>query len=93
MLAEKLKVANEKHPYIAPFRNQASLLQKEINHILLKLEGVMYGVKQIEARLEEIARGSSEFRKKLSDVTEIVKNQLASIGSCNTSILTPFAFK
>ena len=36
LLAEKLKVANEKHPYIAPFRNQASLLQNEINQILLK---------------------------------------------------------
>ena len=41
----------------------------------------MYRIKQIEARLKEIALGSSEFRKKLSDVTELVKNQLAWIGS------------
>ena len=74
MLAEQLKVENEKKLDMAPFRNQASLLQKEINQILLKLAGDMYRVKQIEARLKEIALGSSKFRKKLSDVTELLKN-------------------
>ena len=39
LLVEKLKVENEKKLDMAPFRNQASLLQKEINQILLKLAG------------------------------------------------------
>ena len=41
----------------------------------------MYRIKQIEARLKGIAHNSSEFRKKLSDVAEIVQNQLTWIGA------------
>ena len=46
---------NEKQLDITPFHNQASSLQKEVNQILLRLEGDMYRIKQIEARLKEIA--------------------------------------
>ena len=41
----------------------------------------MYRIKQIEARLKEIALISSEYCKRLSDVVELVKNQLAWIGA------------
>ena len=57
------------------------MLQREINQILLKLVGEMYIIKQIEARLKEIAHSSSEFKKKLSDVAELVRNQLTWIGA------------
>ena len=45
---------------IAPFRNQASLLQKELNQVLLKLAGKMYKVKQIEERLKEIVQNAAQ---------------------------------
>ena len=64
LLVEQLKVENEKQQDIAPFRNQASSLQKEVNQILLRLVGEMYMIKQIEARLKEIELSSSEFRKR-----------------------------
>ena len=54
LLDKQLKAANEKQLDIAPFCNQASLLQKEINQVLLKLAGEMYKIKQIEAILKEI---------------------------------------
>ena len=40
---------------ITPFRNQASMLQNEVNQVLLRLEGEMYKIKQIEVRLKELA--------------------------------------
>ena len=58
-LDKQLKAADEKKLDISPFRNQASLLQKEINHIQLKLAEEMYRIKHIEAILKEIARNSS----------------------------------
>ena len=51
---------NEKQLDIAPFHNQASSLQKEVNQILLRLAEEMYRIKQIEARLKEITLNSSE---------------------------------
>ena len=44
---------------ISPFQNLASMLQKEINQVLLSLAGEMYKVKQIEVRLKELALSSS----------------------------------
>ena len=44
----------------------------------------MYRIKQIEGRLKEIALSSSEFQNRLSDVVELVKNQLAWIGANST---------
>ena len=41
----------------------------------------MYIIRQIEARLKELALNSSEFQKRLSEVVELVKNQLTWIGS------------
>ena len=41
----------------------------------------MYRIKQIEARLKELALNSLEFWKRLSKVVELVKNQLAWIGA------------
>ena len=41
----------------------------------------MYRIKQIEARLKEIALNSSKFQNRLSYVIELVKNQLAWIGA------------
>ena len=67
-------MANEKQLDIAHFRNQASSLQKEVNQILLRLAGEMYRIKQIEARLKEIALSSSKFQKRLLDVVDLVKN-------------------
>jgi len=57
------------------------VLQKEINKILLRLIGEIYRIKQIEARLKELALNSSEFQKRLSEVVELVKNQLAWLGA------------
>ena len=51
-LNEKLQAAKEKQLDIAPFCNQASSLQKEINQIFLRLAGEMYRIKKNEARLE-----------------------------------------
>ena len=73
-LDQQLKVENEKQLDISPFRNQASLLQTEINQIQLNLEGEMYRIQQIEARLNEMAHSSSEFRKNLSEVAELVQS-------------------
>ena len=84
LLVEQLKVANEKQLDIAPFRNQVFLLQKEVNHSLLRMVGETYMTKQIEARLKEIALSSLEFWKRLSDVVELVKNQLAWIVANST---------
>ena len=81
LLVEKLKVANEKQLDIAPFRNQAYSLQKEVNQILLRLAGDMYRIKQVEDRLKEITLSSSDLWKRLSDVVELVKNKLAWIGA------------
>ena len=50
----------------------------------MKLVEEMYKVKQIEARLKGIAQNAAEFRKKLSDVAEIVQNQLTWIGANST---------
>ena len=69
---------------ITPFRNQASVLQKGINQISLRLAGEMYTIKQSEARLKELALSSSEFRKRLSEVVELVKNQIVRIGANTT---------
>ena len=66
---------------ITPFRNLASLLQKEINQVLLSLAGEMYRVKQIEVRFKELALSSSKFYRILSEVVELVKNQLTWIGT------------
>ena len=52
LLVEKLKMASEKQLDIVPFCNQAFLLQKEVNQILLRLAGEMYRIKHIEARLK-----------------------------------------
>ena len=38
-------------------------------------------IKKIEARLKELVLSSSEFWKRLSEVVELVKNQLAWIGA------------
>ena len=57
------------------------MLQKGINQIVLTLAREMYRIKQIEARLKELALSSLEFLKRLSDVVELVKNQLAWIGA------------
>ena len=84
LLHKQLKAVNEKQLDIAPFCNEASLLQNEINHILLKLVGEMYRIKQIEAILKEIAHRSSDLRKKLSEVEELVQNQLTWIGANST---------
>ena len=59
---------------ITPFRNQALMLQKEINKVLLRLAREMYRIKQIEVRLKELAFSSLEFRKTLSEVVELVNN-------------------
>ena len=48
---------------------------------MLSLAGEMYRVKQIEVRLKELALNSSEFQKRLSEVVELVKNQLTWIGT------------
>ena len=52
LLNEQLQATKEKQLDIAPFRNQASLLQKELNQNLLKLSREMYRVKHIEERLK-----------------------------------------
>ena len=46
---------------ITPFRNQASMLHKEINKFLLILVGEVYRVKQIEDRLKELEFSSMQF--------------------------------
>ena len=76
-LKEQLQVVEEKQMDITPFRNLASRLQKEINQVLLKFAEEMYKVKQVEDRLKEINLVSTQFRRRLSDVVELVKNQLA----------------
>ena len=53
------------------------MLQKEINQELLNLAREMYRVKQIEDRLKELELNSTQFRRRLSNVVELVKNQLA----------------
>ena len=62
---------------ITPFKNLASMLQKEINQVLLNLAEEMYKVKQMEDKLKEINLNSTQFRRRLSDVVVLVKNQLA----------------
>ena len=62
---------------ITPFMNLSSILQKEINHVLLNLAEEMYKARQMEDRLKEIKLGSTQFRRRLSDVVELVKKQLA----------------
>ena len=57
-LKEKLQATKEKQIDITPFRNQASVLQKGIQNILLRIVGEMYRIKQIEARLKELALSS-----------------------------------
>ena len=74
LLKEQLQVAKEKHMDITPFRNLASMLQKEINKVLLNLADEMYKVKQIEDKLKEIKLGSTQFQRRLPDVVELVKN-------------------
>ena len=56
---------NEKQLDLTPFCSQACLLQREINQVQLKLVEEMYTIKQIRARLKEIAHDSSEFIKKV----------------------------
>ena len=58
MLKEQLQTAEEKQIDTTPFRNQALMLQKGINQILLRLVGEMYRIKQVEAKLKELALGS-----------------------------------
>ena len=55
---------NEKQLDVSPFRSQACLLQREINQFQVKLAEEMYNIKQIEARLKEIAHDSSELKKR-----------------------------
>ena len=49
----------EKYPDVTPFRNQACLLQREINQVQLNLAEEIYKIKQIDPRLKEIAHDSS----------------------------------
>ena len=56
------------------------MLQKGIHKILLRLVREMYRIKQVETRLKELALNLSKFQKRLSEVVELVKNQLAWIG-------------
>ena len=76
-LKEQLQVEEEKQMDITPFKNLASRLQKEINQVLLKLTEEIYKVKQMKDILKEIKLVSTQFRRRLSDVVELVKNQLA----------------
>ena len=48
---------------------------------MLSLAGEMYRVKQIEVILKELELNSLEFQRMLSEVVELVKNQLAWIGA------------
>ena len=59
---------------ITPSRNLASMLQKEINQVLLNLAKEMYKVKQMEDILREIKLGSRQFQRILSNVVELLKN-------------------
>ena len=68
LLKQQLQVVKEKQMDITPFWNLASMLQKEINHVLLSLAGEMYRVKQIEDILKELELSSTQFRRRLSDV-------------------------
>ena len=74
-------MTNKKHPDITPFHGQACLMQRKINQVQLKLAEEVYKIKQIEARLKEIADKSSDFRKELSQVAELVQSQLPWIGA------------
>ena len=58
LLKEQLQAAKEKQIDITPFQNQALLLQQGINQILLRLAGEMYRIKQVEAKLKELALSS-----------------------------------
>ena len=69
---------------ITLFWNQASMMQKEINQFLLSLTGEMYRFKQIEVRMKELALKSLKFQRRLSQVVDLVKNQLAWIGTHST---------
>ena len=51
---------------------------------MLNLAEEMYKVKQMEDRLKEIRLSSTQFRRRLSDVVELVKNKLAWIGTHST---------
>ena len=61
LLRKQLQVVKEKQMDITPFWNQASMMQKEINQVLLSLTEEMYRVKQIEVILKELTLSSSEF--------------------------------
>ena len=63
LLKENLQVVKEKYMDITPFLNLASMLQKEINHLLLSLAGEMYRVKKIEDRLKELELSSKNSRE------------------------------
>ena len=77
LLKEQLQVAEEKQMDITQFRNSFSMLQKEINQVLLNLAEEMYKVKQMEDKLKELKLSSTRFQRILSNVVELVKNQLA----------------
>ena len=72
---------NEKQLDVNPFHSQACLLQREINQVQLKFAEEMYNIKQIKARLEEITHDSLKFRKRLSEVLELVQSHLTWIGA------------
>ena len=59
---------------ITPFPNLASMLQNEINRVLLNLAREMCRVKQIEDILKELELNSTKFWRILLDVVELVKN-------------------
>ena len=56
-----MQVVKEKQMDITPLWNLASILQKEINQVLLNVAGEMYRVKQIEDRLKELELSWTQF--------------------------------
>ena len=84
LLGEQIQEAKEKQVEITPFWNLASMLQKEINQVLLSLAGEMYRVKQIQDKLKELEFNSTQFWRMLLDVVGLVKNQLAWIETHST---------
>ena len=58
LLIEKLQEAKKKQIYITPFENQASVVKKGINHILLRVVGEMYRIRQIKVRVKDLVLSS-----------------------------------
>ena len=71
-----LKATNERKMDITPLREHALSLRNKIYQVQVNLTEEVYGIKKVEARLQEISVISTEFKTRTEEITETIEGKL-----------------